>query len=313
MEIIKKPNLFVIGMPKTGTTSLYNYFDKHSDIFVPKNKEPNFFAKDLIDDRFKNKSVRNYFSITLENYENYFDNSENFKIVADMTPTYLYSKISAKEIYKYNPNAKIIALFREPVDFLYSLHGEFVYSLVETENEFFKALAMEKERKERNEHINLYYSEWIRYKDQLERYYKYFPEEQIKVIIYENFAKDNIAALDEIASFLNIRRFKNIDVKKSNTYKKNRLKFVKILVWKFPMTIKYIKKFLPDRLFKVITSIYLKMTTAKAKKTKLKNNDIKRLRKKFLRDVQEFEKFMKQHGQLSKDFDLLKFWGYDNL
>ena len=43
-----KPNLFIVGAPKCGTTFLYHYLKKHSDIYFPEFKEPHFFGSDLI-------------------------------------------------------------------------------------------------------------------------------------------------------------------------------------------------------------------------------------------------------------------------
>ena len=44
---LKKPNLFIIGAPKCGTTFLYYYLRQHPDIFFPSFKEPHFFGSDL--------------------------------------------------------------------------------------------------------------------------------------------------------------------------------------------------------------------------------------------------------------------------
>ncbi len=43
------PNFFVVGAPKAGTTSLYNYLDQHPAIYMSPVKEPAFFAPDLVE------------------------------------------------------------------------------------------------------------------------------------------------------------------------------------------------------------------------------------------------------------------------
>ena len=43
----KKPNLFIVGAPKCGTTFLYQYLKKHPDVYFPNFKEPHFFGSDL--------------------------------------------------------------------------------------------------------------------------------------------------------------------------------------------------------------------------------------------------------------------------
>ena len=57
----KKPNLFVVGAPKCGTTFLYQYLKKHPDIYFPNFKEPHYFGSDL-------KRKNDAYNITLEDY-----------------------------------------------------------------------------------------------------------------------------------------------------------------------------------------------------------------------------------------------------
>ena len=49
-----KPNFFIIGAPKCGTTSLHNYLKSHSQITMSNPKEPHYFSKDI-----KNGGIRN--------------------------------------------------------------------------------------------------------------------------------------------------------------------------------------------------------------------------------------------------------------
>ena len=42
---MSKSNLFIVGVPKAGTTTLCDYLNQHSDIFLPKIKEPHFFSR----------------------------------------------------------------------------------------------------------------------------------------------------------------------------------------------------------------------------------------------------------------------------
>ena len=49
---MKRPNLFIVGAPKSGTTSIYNYLKNHPEVFMSPIKEPHFFAKDFIEDEF---------------------------------------------------------------------------------------------------------------------------------------------------------------------------------------------------------------------------------------------------------------------
>ena len=53
MDLLK-PNFFIIGAPKCGTTSLHNYLKSHSQITMSNPKEPHYFSKDI-----KNGGIRN--------------------------------------------------------------------------------------------------------------------------------------------------------------------------------------------------------------------------------------------------------------
>jgi hypothetical protein len=313
MNKFRKPNLFVVGMPKTGTTALYHYFRRHPDIYVPKNKEPNYFAQEVFNDGFKNKNLREYFSLTENGYHKYFLEAANQKYISDLTPSYIYSNQAAGRIYKYNPEAKIIAMFREPVSFLYSLHSEFVYSLMEEEKDFISALELESTRNKNKSHSHLYYSVWTNYKDHLDLYLRLFSSQQVKIFLYEKFKENNFKVLDEIASFLEIEPFEDVDQVRVNVYKKNRFTFIKNFVWSFPNLISYVKSHLPDRVFNFLTELYVYLTTKKSEKIKLDEGVVKDLKKRFLPNVVEFEKLLKENNLIERDFDLLKFWGYDKL
>ena len=47
MNQYRKPDFFIVGAPKCGTTSLYYYLRQHPEIFLPDYKEPHYFGKDL--------------------------------------------------------------------------------------------------------------------------------------------------------------------------------------------------------------------------------------------------------------------------
>jgi hypothetical protein len=308
----RKVNLFVVGMTKTGTTALHGYFNEHTDIYA-QHKEPYYFAQELIRAKFKDKNKREYFLSTFEDYIKYYSNVKDEKVIADMTPSYLFSKEAAKRIYDYNPEAKIIAILREPVDWLRSAHAYRIYSLGENEKNLLKALDLEEERKKNDSDPYLFYSEWVKYSEHLKRYTDLFPKENIKVIIYERYLSNNIKILNEIADFLEIDHFEHIDIKKINTSKASRLIFIKKLVWKFPRIIAFLKKNLGKKVFGIITDFYVKLTTKKASKPEISEETISMLKKRYKRNVVDFENLLKENDFIEQDFDLIKYWGYDNL
>ena len=87
-----KPNFFIVGTPKCGTTSIYEYLRKHPEVFMPSFKEPHFFGSDLV----KNNNV---YIDNATKYLDLFSNSNGKKMSGEASTHYLYSKMAAKEIY----------------------------------------------------------------------------------------------------------------------------------------------------------------------------------------------------------------------
>jgi len=132
-----KPNLFIVGAPKCGTTFLYHYLKKHPDIYFPEFKEPHFFGSDLI-------RRNGAYDLSLNQYYDLFKSDK--KIIGEASTFYIFSKNAAKEIYNFNSEAKIIIMLRDLVDLVYSLHSQFVFSGDEVIEDFKEALDLEKNR-----------------------------------------------------------------------------------------------------------------------------------------------------------------------
>jgi Sulfotransferase domain len=108
---MKKPNLFVIGAMKSGTTSLAQYLSLHPQIFVPKVKEPFHFSRE------ENWGKGN------DNYLKLFCDATNENYLVDASTDYTkrpkYGNVS-KRIYEFNPDSKLIYLLRDPFERLVS-------------------------------------------------------------------------------------------------------------------------------------------------------------------------------------------------
>jgi len=144
-----KANLFIIGAPKCGTTSLYDILNSQEAIEMSSVKEPHFFSKDLTENtpinikkrkkiKYKNRKITKRHSSYIESrevYESLWTNS-NQAYYGEASPSYLYSNIAAEEIFRYNPNSKIIVILRNPYERLFShikadrLRGRYDISLL---------------------------------------------------------------------------------------------------------------------------------------------------------------------------------------
>jgi hypothetical protein len=134
---MKKPNFFIVGAPKCGTTWLHHYLSVHPQVFMPESKEPHYFNTD--------SNFRSFWR--LEDYEGLFrDASSEHKRVGEASVWYLFSSVAVANILKYQPDAKFIVMVRNPLTMAPSLHQQALYSLREDESEFSKAWALQEDR-----------------------------------------------------------------------------------------------------------------------------------------------------------------------
>jgi hypothetical protein len=204
----RMPDFFIVGHPKCGTTALHEMLRQHPQIHMPL-KEPRFFAQELRS-RFRRLGPETL-PLTPEQYMALFDGASPGQLLGEASPQYLRSQAVAGRIARVDPDARIIAVLREPASFLRSFHLQALHNLNETETDFAKALALEPARREGRK-IPLYsqspqalmYSEHVRYVEQLRRFHEAFPAEQVLVLIYDDFRRDNSAVLRQVLRFLGV-------------------------------------------------------------------------------------------------------------
>ncbi|HEY4812405.1 MAG TPA: sulfotransferase, partial [Solirubrobacteraceae bacterium] len=214
------PDFFIVGHPKCGTTALYETLKRHSQIYMPEGKEPWFFAPEL---HVRTPPRPEGTPTTLEQYAALFAAAEPDQRIGEATALYLWSQTAAERIAAVQPDARIIAILREPASFLRSLHLQFVQSYVETEGDLRKALALEQERRQGKSiprHTYwpdaLLYSEHVRYVEQLRRYHAMFAAENVLVLIYDDFRADNQGTVRKVLRFLGVNESEQIEVPRAN-------------------------------------------------------------------------------------------------
>lgn len=215
------PDFYVVGHPKSGTTALYEMLRGHPQIFMPDLKEPRWFAPDLRV-RFQpsgpSDAPRLVLPETLDEYLALFEAARPDQLIGEASPSYLRSRAAAGLIAAAQPTAKIIAVLREPAGFLRSLHLEFVQNHVEQEQDLRRAF--ENERLPGNEGGEgppaTRYSDRVRYVEQLERFAGHFPREQILVLIYDDFRRDNEGTVRRVLDFLGVAADQPIPVIEAN-------------------------------------------------------------------------------------------------
>ncbi len=214
------PDFFIVGQPKSGTTALYEMLRRHPQIHMPRGKEPWFFAEELHE---RTPPRPEGTPVTLAEYRELFAAAAPGQRVGEATALYLWSRTAAGEIAEVRPDARIIAILREPASLLRSLHMQFVQTYVETETDLRTALALEPARS-KGEQIPRYtywpralaYSEQVRYVEQLRRYEQLFAPEQMLVLIYDDFRAENEATVRRVLRFLEVDEEVAIEATEAN-------------------------------------------------------------------------------------------------
>lgn len=191
---MKKPNCFIVGAPRCGTTSLWTYLRGHPEIFMAAQKELYFFDSDLWEDEPRAPSLGQYllcFSAA----------GEQKKRLGDATPSYLRSQLAPRAIKAFGPESQIIIMLRNPVDVMYSLHS--LGRRYNTEPIVDFETALEADRK-RNGARSIGYREFTDYPKQVQRYFDVFGRENVHVIIFDDLKENPVEVYRNTLRFLRV-------------------------------------------------------------------------------------------------------------
>ncbi len=286
----KKPNLFIVGHPRCGTTSLHVMLRQHPEIFMSKEKELRYFNKKSSE---KKQSEKEY----LKNFEEF----DGEKIRGESTPNYIYSNTAPREIKKFNPGVKIVVILREPVDLLRAWYQK----KIESGNEKFRDIEKNIWKPE--------YQEMVSYSGQIRRYLKEFPKKNIHIIIYEDFKKDNFREYKKVCRFLGVDEKFEPEKEKTNPRFNRFGKAGLLLKSKTSVKIrKTIKKPLPKSIKRPLVEFYRKIVYIKGK-IQIPEKTKNQLSKKLKPEVEKVDKLLHKEGFLDKNRNIVKEWGYDKV
>lgn len=207
-----RPNLFLIGGPKCGTTAFVSLLKQHSKIKWSKHKEIDFFCKDIkiLYKLSKAKNTKEY----LKRYYNF--KKKDYKYFGDGSPFYLYSDVAVRNIIKFNPNSKFIVLIRNPISMAFTLHNQLAFEGREKEKNFIKAWKLQKIRKKSKHGDKNYnkYNEIFQYKSicslgtQLKKVKKIIKPQNLLILSYKEFNQNYEKVLKRTFNFLKIKNEK---------------------------------------------------------------------------------------------------------
>ena len=203
--VSRRPDLFILGAPKCGTTALSEYLRRHERVFISQPKELHYFCDDF--DYYFAPGRR-----TQEHYLGLFaDADERHLAVGEASVWYLYSATAARNVLAFDPAARIVVMVRNPVELVPSLHSQLRYMLDEDEPDPETAWRLQAARAAGDRLPAtarvpefLQYGEAAKLGAQLRRVYEHVPREQVKVIVFDDLRADTGAVYRDTLAFLGV-------------------------------------------------------------------------------------------------------------
>tara|TARA_B100000700_G_C14910348_1_gene791919 strand:- start:197 stop:1057 length:861 start_codon:yes stop_codon:yes gene_type:complete len=187
--------IFIVGAPKSATTSLHNYLNQHPEILMSSLKEPDFFSFQEISEQalYYGKSKIN----NISQYHNLFNGKKGAKIFGESSVSYLFYPEVSKRIKEYNSQAKIIVMLRNPSDRAFSHYlMDLRLGLVSSR---FEDIFYDKE--------GLHFQQYFllgNYYSQVKRYVDEFKKDNVHIIWYSDFKKDAAKEIKKVFKFVDV-------------------------------------------------------------------------------------------------------------
>jgi hypothetical protein len=285
-ETIKKPNFFIVGAQRSGTTTLYHVLKSHSDVFMSQVKEPCFFIKKRTHEEWKD-------------YLKLFQKANKEKIIGEASTIYFHNKNSPYLVKNKIPHPKILIQLRDPVERTISAYRQNKKKNIE-QLSLKESLLKENERIKKGFDNSFYYFKKSFYYSQVKRFYDVFGKDDVKITIFEEFIKDPEKILNEIALFLKIDNKKlPKEIKKYNPGNEPKSPFLNDFL---------IGNFFIKRLFKIVVPVKLRKNYIKRLKEKIywsfltskeievdfSEKDKEKLRKIFIPDIEKLQGLIKK-------------------
>lgn len=259
-----KPNLIIPGFPKSGTSSLFDYINKHPQVFGKK-KEPHTYS-------IQQHYIRRFDPEYENSFANLYAGVSNEKYILEASTSYMITKPVAERIARDTPNCKLIIVARDPIERIFS-HFNWLRSLKLVDKSFKKEIK-EWNQKPFNIDVHFYgnyknYVESSKYGQQLKNYLKYFSKEQICFFSLEELKAEPQKTLNQVWDFLEIERIKLSEMPVVNATKE------KVIRDFTPKKIRKLLSFIPDYIsLRIRTKILNRFYIREVKPKKVSQKDI---------------------------------------
>lgn len=290
---MRKPDFFIVGAPRCGTSAMRDYLKKHPEVFLPRRDgEFHFFGSDL---------YAPWFIRDEPTYLSFFAEAKDEKRLGEKSARYLYSKRAASEIKAFMPTASIIML-RNPADQIFSLHSLRTYQCVENLANLETALEAEEDRGRglrlprgfgSREAWFFLYREVPKYAKQVKRFLDVFGRENVHIVIFDDFVRDTEGVYRETLRFLGVNTDFRPDFQKINANRRARSKTLqKVLVNLPPSVREFARSTIPTRLRHRLRRSIAHFNIIYEPRPPLKPELRKRLQSEFLPEVEAISELL---------------------
>ena len=203
-----RPDFLILGAPKAGTTALHAALTRHPDVFMSSPKEPKYWmCDDAPPPHFRgpgDQHSQQEWVWRKADYERLFEPAPASSVRGESTPFYLWHRAAQRRISEQLPDARLIAVVRDPIDRAYSNWMHLWSDGLEPVADFEKAFALEHERIAKGWAPFWRYAQLGRYGEQLAHLFSYVDRERVLVLRYRTIVDDPQGAVDRTCQFLGI-------------------------------------------------------------------------------------------------------------
>lgn len=202
-----RPDFFILGAPRCGTTALSTYLTEHPRIGFSKPKETQFFCTDLPGIRFHTQDPQEYLKLCFGHCV-----GKDYYAVGEGSVWNLYSKQAVPNILRFNPKARFVIMVRNPIDLCVALYEKRREMLQEDQTDFEQAWRLEEKRR-RGRSIPAFFRKEIGVPgyfdvaslgEQVERAFSLIPPQQRLLIVFDDFLADVAAVYAQVLAFLGV-------------------------------------------------------------------------------------------------------------
>jgi hypothetical protein len=290
------PDFLLAGSAKCGTTTIFQYLQRQSSVFLPELKEPFYFSfgnekPTYTDARFNSKVIWK-----TEEYLALFQNAKSTQLIGDASTSYLYTAEktiqNVKSLYKEKASdLKIIVILRNPTERAFSHYTHLIRNGIEKLN-FSEAITPQNIEQRSREMWGFDYTGYGMYGAQMEVFKNFF--KHILVLDYEELSQPN-QMMEKIYTFLDIKNPVKVEEKiEANPSGVPKSKFVTALI-RSKRFKKILKQITPSKALPIFQKMKDSLLKKSIVKPKISEQDNQYLREFFRKDIEQLERILNKN------------------